>query len=316
MSFVIFVLSVAFLLLGADLLVRESERLAIRLRVSEFTIGAILIALGTSLPEMAVGILAGYGAKPELAIGSIVGSTILNNTLILGLIFIFTHKTYHNMGFFAKDSNWVIISVLVFVLMALDGVVSRFDAFLLLLLMTTYILFLVKDAKSMIMQQTHEAKQELPPKEDNGFFWPKTISLLLFGFALIAGGADFAIESALDIAKTFHISHWIIGITLVAIGTSLPELIVSISAAIKGKTNISIGSIIGSSTANITAVLGSAALAKPLQIDMPVHLFDIATMIIATLMLVFLTINKLYSKPAGITLLIMFVLFIEHTITP
>jgi len=127
-------------------------------------------------------------------------------------------------------------------------------------------------------------------------------------------GAHFTVESASEIAKSFGISEWIIGIVMISLGTSLPELVVSISAAIKGKVDMAIGNIIGSNMANTTVVIGAAALTNPLTIDAPAYLFDIATMIVATLLLVFITANKLYTKSAGISLIIVLGLFLNNTL--
>jgi cation:H+ antiporter len=127
-------------------------------------------------------------------------------------------------------------------------------------------------------------------------------------------GAHFNVESASDIPKSIGISEWIIGIIMVSLGTSLPELVVSITAAIKGKVDMAIGNIIGSNMANTTVVLGAAAFVKPMPIVAPNYIFDISTMIIATVLLVFLTANKLYTKSAGISLIIILGLFLENTL--
>ncbi len=118
----------------------------------------------------------------------------------------------------------------------------------------------------------------------------------------------------LEIAKDFGISEWIIGIIMISLGTSLPELVVSISAATRGKVDMAIGNIIGSNMANTTVVLGAAALTSPMAINASAYIFDIATMIVATLLLVFITANKLYNKSAGISLIIILGLFLNNTI--
>jgi len=122
------------------------------------------------------------------------------------------------------------------------------------------------------------------------------------------------VESASEIARDFGISEWVIGIIMISLGTSLPELVVSIAAATKGKVDMAIGNIIGSNMANTTVVLGAAAMVHPMPIDAPAYMFDIATMIIATLLLVFLTANKLYTKSAGISLVIILGLFLNNTL--
>jgi cation:H+ antiporter len=225
----------------------------------------------------------------------------------LASVFLIATKINPSRDFFAKDSTWALVPVLVFILMILDGMITRFDASLLLLLMGAYLLFLLQDAKNM-------PEEDFEDLDIGTFSWVKSIPVLLGGFVLVIVGAHFTVESASDIAKSFGISEWVIGIIMVSLGTSLPELVVSISAAAKGKVDMAIGNIIGSNMANTTVVLGAAALTKPMSIDAPAYIFDIATMIVATLILVFITANKLYTKSAGISLIILLGLFLDNTL--
>ncbi|MDQ7047363.1 MAG: calcium/sodium antiporter [Sulfurovum sp.] len=307
MDFVIFVIAMGVLIWGADLLIVQSERIALRFKIPEFIIGATLIALGTSLPEMAASIAASLEGKSDIAIANVIGSNILNITLVLATVFIIAKKITPNRDFFAKDSTWALVPVLVFILMILDGVIDRFDASLLLLLMGAYLMFLLQDAKGM-------PKEDLEALYEGDFTWLKTIPFLLAGIVLVIIGAQFSIESASEIAKSFGISEWIIGIVMISLGTSLPELVVSISAAIKGKVDMAIGNIIGSNMANTTVVLAAAAFTNPMHIDASLYIFDIATMLVATLLLVFITANKLYTKSAGISLIIILGLFLNNTL--
>jgi len=294
------------LIWGADLIIAQSERIALKFKIPEFIIGATLIALGTSLPEMAASIAASYSGKPDIAVANVIGSNILNITLVLSTVFLIAKQINPDRDFFAKDSTWALVPVLVFVLMIIDGVISRFDATLLLLLMGAYLLFLLQDAQDM--------PEEVHSSSDEEFTWAKVIPVLIGAFILVIIGAHFTVESASSIAKDFGISEWVIGIVMVSLGTSLPELVVSITAALKGKVDMAIGNIIGSNMANTTVVIGAAALTHPLSVNASSYLFDIATMIIATLLLVFITANKLYNKSAGISLLIILGLFLNNTL--
>ncbi len=307
MDFVIFVIAMGVLIWGADLMIVQSERIALKFKIPEFIIGATLIALGTSLPEMAASIAASLDGKPDIAIANVIGSNILNITLVLATVFIIAKKINPNRDFFAKDSTWALVPVLVFILMILDGVIDRFDASLLLLLMGAYLMFLLQDAKNI-------PEEDLEDFEEGEFSWAKVIPFLLAGMFLVMIGAHFSIESASEIAKRFGISEWIIGIIMISLGTSLPELVVSISAAVKGKVDMAIGNIIGSNMANTTVVLGAAAFTNPMNIDASAYIFDITTMIVATLLLVFITANKLYTKSAGISLIIILGLFLNNTL--
>ncbi len=307
MNFVIFVIAMGVLIWGADLLINQSERIALKFKIPEFIIGATLIALGTSLPEMAASIAASLDNKSEIAIANVIGSNVLNITMVLATVFLIAKSINPDRDFFAKDSTWALVPVLVFILMIIDGVISRFDAALLLLLMGAYLLFLLQDAKNI-------PEEDLEDLDVSTFSWAKTIPLLIGGFLLVIIGAHFSIESASAIAKSFGISEWIIGIVLISLGTSLPELAVSISAAVKGKVDMAIGNIIGSNMANTTVVLGAAAFVNPMKITASAYIFDIATMIVATLLLVFITANKLYNKSAGISLIIILGLFLNNTL--
>jgi len=307
LNFVIFVIAMGVLIWGAEMLISQSERIALKFKIPEFIIGATLIALGTSLPEMAASIAASYNDKPDIAIANVIGSNILNITLVLATVFIISKKINPSRDFFAKDSTWALVPVLVFVLMIIDGMISRFDAALLLLLMGAYLLFLLQDAKNI-------PEEDLEDLEEGTFTWSKVIPILFAGIILVIVGAHFTVESASEIARDFGISEWIIGIIMISIGTSLPELVVSISAAMRGKVDMAIGNIIGSNMANTTVVLGAAALINPMAINAPAYLFDIATMVVATLLLVFITANKLYNKSAGISLIIVLGLFLNNTL--
>jgi len=306
---VIFIVALVVLIGSADLLIAQSETIAKRFGLSEFFIGATLIALGTSLPEMAASIAASWHGKPTLAMGNIIGSNILNITLVLGLVFLIARRIDPHRDFFAKDSSWALFPVLILLLMLIDGMLSRFEGGLLLALMGAYLLFLIRDGREILIEE--EDSTEAPPS-----FRPlKTTLLLIAGFLGVIYGADYLVLSAQQIARMFHISEWIIGAAMIAMGTSMPELVVSIAAARRGKADMAIGNIIGSNMANISVALGGAALARPLQFEVQAYLFDLATLSVATLMLVFIAANKMYNRAAGISLLIVLALFVQHLAT-
>jgi len=305
-DFIIFIIALSVLIWGSDLLINQSEKIALRFGISEYVIGATLVAVGTSLPEMAASITASLNHKPEIAVANVIGSNIFNITLVLASVFLVAKRVNPHRDFFAKDSSWALFPVLIFILMVLDGSFSRFDGFLLIILMCAYVLFLLHAGKDILLDDEEE-------KNDASFSWIKVGLLTVAGFVLVITGADYTIESASAIARSFGVSDWVIGIIMISLGTSMPELMVSITAALKGKADMAIGAIIGSNMANTTMVLGSAALVNRIEIDPSAYLFDITTMLVATLMLVFISANKLYTKPAGISLLIVLALFLQNT---
>jgi len=297
----------AVLIKGADLIIKEAERVALHFNISEFVIGATLVATGTSLPEMAASIAASYNYKSEMAIANVLGSVIFNITLVLGIVFLISKNIDPKRDIFAKDSTWALIPIFVFILMIFDGTISRFEGFLFLILMFAYLIFLSKEA-TMLAEEIDKDLIKEP------FSWIKTSIFLIVGFVSVVIGADFAIDSASNIARSFGISEWIIGLFLIAFGTSLPELMVSIVAAINKKGDMSIGNIIGSNVANFTIVLGSAALVNPLVLNLNRYLFDILAALMVSIILVFITANRMYNKAAGIGLLVILTLFIYNSL--
>jgi len=305
MDYIIFVASLSALIYGADFVINQSERIALYFKISPFVIGATLIALGTSLPEMAASISASMKGQSDMAVANVIGSTIFNIALVLGVVFLVSKKINPTRDIFAKDSAWGLFPILVFIIMSLDGSIDRFEGLLFLLMMGAYVMFLI-DSASDLISEVEEHKEK--------FAWANSILFLLIGFTLIVVGGNYTIDSGANIARSFGVSEWIVGMMLIAFGTSLPELVVSIKAAMRGQAEMSIGNIIGSNVANFTMVLGSASLVAPLDIDLSANTYDILMALIVSVMLVFITANKIYNKSTGIVLLITLALVINNTL--
>lgn len=305
MDILIFIVSMSALIYGADFIIEQSEKIAVQFDISPFIIGATLVALGTSLPEMAVSMSASMQGSGDIAVANVIGSTIFNIALVLGAVFLIAKKISPNRDLFAKDSAWSLFPIFIFILMGIDGQLSRLDGFLFLALMAAYLIFLI--------QSNQVEEIEIDDEEKDHFSWPKTTGLLLVGFIFVILGADFAIDSAGNIARDFGVSEWIIGLFLVAFGTSLPELTVSIKAARANNADMAIGAIIGSNVANFTMVLGLSSIINPLNVDLNANFFDIVAALMVSVMLVFITANKLYNKSAGIVLLTVLALVISNS---
>lgn len=303
MDFLIFIVAMGALIYGADFIIKESERIALHYNISHFVIGATLVAVGTSLPEMAVSISASLKGSGDIAVANVIGSTIFNISLVLGVVFLLAKKITPQRDIFAKDSAWALFPILIFILMAIDGKLGLVDGILFLCLMAGYLLFLINSNQ---VDEVNEALAKEP------FGWKKSIPLLIVGFVLTIGGADFAIQSASNIAREFGISEWVIGLFLVAFGTSLPELMISVRSAMNNNADLAIGNIIGSNVANFTVVLGLSSIVNPLKVNLAANFFDIAAAFSLSLMLVFITANKLYNKSAGIALMVVLALVIQN----
>lgn len=306
-DFLIFTGAIAALIYGAALVIKEAEKIALHFDISHFIIGATLIALGTSLPEMAASIKASFSGHGEIAVSNVLGSNIFNITMVLGFVFIVAHKMHPKRDIFSKDAVWAVIPVGILYIVLFDGHISRFEGVLLLIVMVAYLLFLLKDKESL--------EEELDDDiDDTKFGWGSTILYLILGFVLVGAGADFAIESASNIAERLGVSEWVIGLVLVAFGTSLPEFVVSLVAVKRGSGDMAMGNVIGSNLANISVVLGASSLVAPITFSLEESMFDIAAMGIVTLTLVFISAGKLYDRSAGLVLVSMLGLVIANAI--
>ena len=308
MDYIIFLVAMAALIYGADFIIKESERIALHFNISHFVIGATLVAFGTSLPEMAASMMASYQGKSDMAVANVVGSVVFNITLVLGIVFMIAKSMNPERNLFAKDSAWVIVPVVIFYIMMQDGQISRFDGLLFLLMMVSYLMFLFSSSKDDLEGEIDEDLTR------ESFAWGKSILLLLIGFAFTIGGANFVVESGTNIARSLDVSEWIIGLFLISLGTSLPELVVSIVAVKKGNAEMSIGNIIGSNVANFSMVLGGSALINPLEINLGATAYDFMILASASVVLLFILANKIYNKAGGIFLLTVLALFISHSL--
>ena len=305
MDFVIFIAAMSALIFGADFIIRDSERIALHFNIPHFVIGATLIGLGTSLPEMAASMMASADGKSEMAVANVIGSVTFNITLVLGLVFLIAKNMTPKRDLFRLDSAWIIMPPLMFILMTLDGEISRFDGVLFLMMMVAYLFFLFTESA-----EEFDIDEEL---EKEKFNWGKSVLMLGAGFVLTIVGANFVVESGSNIARMFEVSEWIIGLFLIALGTSLPELVVSIVAIKKGNADMSVGNIIGSNVANFSMVFGGASLIQPLSME-GASSFDIYIMIAASIALFLILANKLYNKAGAVFLLMILALFIHNAV--
>jgi len=304
MDILVFIIAMAALVKGADFVIDEAEKIAKHFGIPSFIIGATVVALGTSLPEMVASVISSYKGHTDLSVSNVIGSNIINLSLVLGIVFVIGKKLVPQRDIFKEDSAWALFPVLAFLLMAYDGVISRFEGGLYIFMMISYLVFLKNNAMDKLIGDDEEKEK---------FETLKTLGFLAFGFVLVIVGAEFTVESASNIARYFGVSEWIIGLLLVALGTSLPELVVSVSAAKRGDADMAIGNVIGSNIANFTVVLGASALVNPLAVNLKTSMFDILSALILTVMLIFVAIDKLYNRSTGMVFLTIFVLVVAHS---
>ena len=255
MTYLLFALGLVALFFGGEFLVRGATAIAKHFRLSPMVIGLTIVGFGTSAPEMLVSVQAAMAGQPAIAIGNVLGSNIANILLILGIsaliapLIIPVRKLWRDLGF-------MLLATAVIWVMLLDGNVTRFDGILLII---GLIVFLATAFLTGKVEPEEANEGDIPQ-------W-KAWAMTLGGLVVLVIGARLLVDSSTEIARAFGISEAVIGLTIVAVGTSLPELATSVIAAIRKQTEIAVGNIVGSNIFNIFGILGTTALIHPITAD-------------------------------------------------
>ena len=306
MEYIILLVSLVGIVYGADYLVSGSVAIARKFKVSDFVIGAAIVGIGTSMPEFTVSFLGALKGNSDIAIGNIVGSNIFNILGILGLTAILfpIRIDKDNMRFELPVCIGVsvILTVLVFNPLSLGLYkITRFDGLILLLCFGLYMWY------SFYRERKPLEDSEVEIKVDKTPLWLAIITVL-GGLTALVISCDIFVDTAVDIAKTFGVSDAFISLTLIACGTSLPELAASIAAARKKNTQLALGNIIGSNIFNITWILGISSLVVPLN-SSGITMVDYAVMILAAIVPFVLGIKGKIGRFSGLLMLVSFVLY-------
>jgi len=282
MTYLLFIIGLVTLIIGAEVLVRGASRLAAIFGVSPLVIGLTIVAFGTSSPELAVSVQSALAGQADISIGNVIGSNIFNIFFILGIAALIRPIKIAEQ--LIRLDAPIMVGVSIFaLLLALDGWLSRTEGLILIGLLIVYIVFTLWASKKENKEVQDEYAEEYASKETKG--WKSITKNLFFvvaGLAMLYFGSNWLVEAAIIIARTFGVSELVIGLTIVAAGTSMPEVATSIVAAMKGEGDISAGNVIGSNIFNILGVLGVAAATTPesipvaaniLRFDLPIAIF-------------------------------------------
>ncbi len=305
MDFVINIalLALGFVLLakGADWFVDGASGIATKLKIPQIVIGLTIVAMGTSAPEAAVSITSALKGNADITIGNVVGSNILNVLIILGISSVIAILAVQ------KSTTWVDIPVtigatVILLLMGLDGTISLLDGILMILCFSAYLAYLFVMTKKS--PPTEDAPSANTTKKH---FLLKSIIMTLVGLVAIVWGSDLSVDGATALAKLFGVSDRVIGLTIIALGTSLPELFTSVTAAIKKNSDIAVGNIVGSNIFNILIVVGVSAAITPVPFDKPFIIDTIVALVTMILLMVFCLAFKKLNRFAGIVMLCCYV---------
>lgn len=295
---------------GAEFLVKGGVNIATRLKISPLVIGLTLVAFATSAPELVVSVDSALKGMGNISIGNVVGSNICNITLILGLCAVITPLRV-NRKLFRLDVPALILSCLVFAgFCYYTKGINRWQGLLFVIAIIAYTLWSIAKAKQIEkknMKIAHDAEEKFGSERE----FPVTLALVLIaaGLAGLIGGAKLFVGCAVYIAKALSVSDAVIGLTIVAVGTSLPELATSVVAAIKGEKDIAIGNVVGSNIFNVLAIMGLAPLFRPLHAP-GISPVDLGLMVFCTLVLypIMKTGYKI-SRKEGIFLLLVYIAY-------
>ncbi len=305
MEYLILILSLAGIVFGADFLVAGAVSVARRFKVSDFVIGAAIVGVGTSMPELVVSFLGALGGNADVAIGNVVGSNIFNILGILGLTALF-----FPVAIGRKESKFEIplcigVSLLLMVLVfnffnGTPAVISRVDGIVLLLLFALFMWYSFSRDRKSATEQTSNSEESTP-------LWLAVVKII-GGLALLITSCDLFVDNAVLIAKSFGVNDAFISLTLIACGTSLPELAASIAAAVKKNTSLALGNIVGSNIFNITLILGLSSQVMPLN-STGITTVDYAVMIAAAFIPLLFGLRGKIGRVGGAMMFICFVAY-------
>lgn len=313
MSFLLLIIGFFFLIKGADLFVEGSSSIAKKFNVPAMVIGLTIVAMGTSAPEAAVSITSSLAGQNDMSVANVVGSNFFNILVVLGVSSIITTLPVQK-GTIKKDAPFLLLVSALLLLFGLNLNISRIEGLILLVVFTYFLIDTIKSGKKGSQETANEAATTMDVEVTEESSMQKTILLSIIGVVGIVLGGDMVVNSATDIATSFGMSANLVGLTIVAIGTSLPEFVTSVVAIKKGETEIAIGNIIGSNIFNILFVLGLATTISPITIS-TFALIDVIFMVAITVLLyLFMKKDNSLVKSHGIIFLVVYVAYMAYTI--
>lgn len=299
------VVGFSMLVKGADWFVDGAAGIAERFGLSHLVIGLTIVAMGTSAPEAAVSLTAALHGNAGITIGNVVGSNILNILVILGIAAVITPIAVARSTIKIEIPFMILVTIALMIMGATGNVITFAEGAILWLLFVAYLLYLLRMAKTNKEEITSELKQQS--------IW-KMILFTVIGMVLIIWGSDITVKAATSIAQTLGMSQRFIGLTIVALGTSLPELVTSIAAARKGEADIAIGNIVGSNIFNILFVVGTTALITPVAFEAGFILDTLICVMTGLVLWLFVFQKKKLSFSSGAIMLAGYTAYFVHLI--
>lgn len=268
------------LILGAELLVRGASKLALSFGISPLVVGLTVVAFGTSSPELAVSVQSAWSGRVDIAMGNVVGSNIFNVLFILGVSALIAPLVVHRQLIRQEVPMMIAVSLLLWALVA-DGGLGRLDGLILVALLLGYNFVLIRQSRRETAALNAENSETTPDEQAWDGHWGVQVALVLGGLVLLVFGSNWLVDAAVTLARRLGMSELVVGLTIVAVGTSLPEVATSVMAAARGQRDIAVGNVIGSNLFNVLAVLGVSASIAPgdLLVAPSLLAFDLPVMV-------------------------------------
>lgn len=315
LNLIFIIVGIVLVLWGADRLTEGSVAVAERMNIPQIVIGLTVVAMGTSMPEFCVSLISALKGTPDLAVGNVVGSNIFNSLFIVGITAAIAPMAILRATVM-KDIPFALVASVILLMMCLDGRIGRIDAAVLFSLFMIFMFMTLKSAK--INKQELEEENKLAEKELKRV--PKmspamSVVWILVGLACLIGGSTLFVEGASKLATSLGVSEAVVGLTIVAGGTSLPELATSIVSARKGSSGIAIGNVLGSNVFNILGILGVTGLICPMQLQ-GITDTDLSMLVISMIMIWFFSFTKyIIERWEGLILSATFIGYIAYLIS-
>lgn len=314
MSFLILIIGFVLLIKGADVFVEGASSIAKKFNVPSMIIGLTIVAMGTSAPEAAVSITSSLAGQNDMSVANVVGSNFFNILVVLGVSSIIA-KLPVQKDTIKKDTPFLILVSALLLIFGINLKIGRIEGLALLVLFTYFLVNTIKSAKNASESDSSETGETaIAIETSTEISLPKTILVSLVGIVGIVVGGDMVVDAATSIATSFGMSANLVGLTIVAVGTSLPEFVTSIVAIKKGETEIAIGNVIGSNLFNILLVLGLAAVINPISMSMLAFIDIIFMVLITVLLYVFMKKKSSLIKSQGIILVVLYIAYMAYTI--
>jgi cation:H+ antiporter len=308
-TIILLIIGLIVLIVGGDYLVKGSSSIALRLHLSPLVVGLTIVAFGTSAPELLISIQSAMKGSPDIAMGNVVGSNICNLALVLGLTAVVNPVKVQTNSLRIDWPMTMGASILLF-LVVREGVLGAVEGIIFLIAITIYLVLIIVQSRIDVKSKMVAREDDDIPDAPNKQMW-KDIIFIMLGCVALYYGSEWFVSSSKDLALSLGVEERVVGLTVVALGTSLPELVTAAVASYKGETDLALGNLMGSNIFNILSILGITAIITPINVHADILNKDIIWMLMITLMILpLMIVRREVGRADGIVLLIVYAVYV------